>query len=99
MHVGAKPAIFKNALALRLRETNEEKLIWKHLKKRQLEGVRFRRQHPLHGYVVDFYTQQFKLCVEIDGDYHLDEIQLNNDANRDKVLRSHNLIILRFTNE
>lgn len=55
---------------LRNNATEAEKRLWQHLKGRQLDGFKFRRQHSIDSYVVDFYCPQVKLAVEIDGESH-----------------------------
>ena len=69
MHFGASHLLFERAAELRKFSTHTEDIIWGYLKGNQL-GVKFRRQHPLLFYVVDFYCHKLKLIVEIDGSIH-----------------------------
>lgn len=98
MFLGASPLIFERARELRSRETIPEKLLWKRLSKKQL-GVKFRRQHPIHCYIADFYCHTHKLIVEIDGVSHDGQEQSANDKVRDKSLSAYGIETLRFSNE
>ena len=71
-----------------------ERLLWKLLRGRQLEGFKFRRQVPIGRYVVDFVCLRHRLIVEADGPFH-DEIR---DAERDAWLRAEGFQVLRFPN-
>ncbi len=70
--------------------------LWSRLRLRQVNGVRFRRQHPLGQYVVDFYAPEAKLIVEIDGGSHRD--RLEEDALRSVFLVAQGYHIIRFWN-
>jgi very-short-patch-repair endonuclease len=70
MWKGAPESSFAKAKALRKDETQAEKILWAKLRNNQLKGYKFRRQHPIGLYIVDFYCHQLKLVIEIDGDYH-----------------------------
>lgn len=71
------------AREMRKEPTESERLFWRHVCQSQL-GVRVRRQHPLHPYIVDFYVPAYRLVVEIDGGIHL--AQRERDARRDAEL-------------
>ena len=79
--------------------TKAEKLLWEKLRNNQLEGLKFRRQHPVNIYIADFYCHKFKLIIELDGDYHNQEEQKQKDEVRTEVLRLNGLKIIRFKNE
>jgi len=90
---------------LRQNETPAEKILWEQLRNRRLFHRKFLRQYPvrvqnLFGrnlyYIPDFYCHQAKLVIEADGPIHL--LKKDYDQNRDEVLRSLNLTILRFEN-
>lgn len=68
------------------------------LSKNQL-GVRFKAQHPIANYIVDFYCHKAKLVVEIDGDVHFNEEAQLSDESRTKDIEALNLRVIRFTNE
>jgi len=71
--------------------------LWNHLRKNQL-GYRFRRQHSIGPYIVDFYCPSHALVIEIDGDTHYEPGSVDYDHRRDDFLRSHSLNVIRFTN-
>jgi len=77
--------------------TDAEKWIWEHL--RTIPEIRFRRQHPIGDYIVDFVCLKLNLIIEVDGAYHNEPQQQTEDAIRSEYLREHGFIILRFTNE
>jgi very-short-patch-repair endonuclease len=70
MYFGAKPSIFRAAYILRKTMTVPESLLWEKLKSKQINGLRFRRQHPIDIFIADFYCDKAKLVVEIDGEIH-----------------------------
>jgi len=81
---------------LRNRPTEAEKLLWRHLRAKQLEGLKFRRQQPIDNYVVDFVCFEKRIVIEIDGGQHA--IQRDKDIVRDKYLIENEFKILRFWN-
>ena len=99
MHLNASPLIFMYADALRKRETEAEKIMWSRLRKKQVEGEKFRRQHPFKKFVGDFYCYKLRLLIEIDGDYHLTPEQIFYDGDRSEILEIDNIQVLRFTND
>lgn len=84
---------------LRRNPTSEEILLWQKLKERQLDGRKFRRQHSIGRWVVDFYCPAEKLVIELDGAHHFTEEGRANDQERDACLAGElSLKILRFPN-
>ena len=83
------------AKKLRKRQTDAEKRLWKHLKAKQMEGVKFRRQEPIGKYIVDFASFDRKLVIELDGGQHADDMR---DAGRDAWLGTQGFEVLRFWN-
>jgi len=83
--------------ALRQAETPPEELLWLALRNDQIGGQKFRRQHPIGPYVVDFYCHGAKLVVEVDGMSHDDKAAA--DAERTRYLELQGLRILRVMNE
>ena len=83
---------------LRREMTYCEKIVWLHLRKKQL-GYRFLRQYSVDYYVIDFYCPKLKLAVEIDGDVHNLPDQKEYDAKRQKYLESFGITFIRITNE
>jgi very-short-patch-repair endonuclease len=84
------------ALHLRNNATEAERRLWRHLRRRQLNGFKFRRQRAIGRYVCDFVCLEAGLVVELDGSQHL--AQAPYDGNRDAFLRSRGLRVLRFWN-
>lgn len=82
------------ARQLRSRPTDAEKRIWSHLRNRQLDGHRFRRQAPIDPYIVDFVCFERRLIIEIDGGQHTEQ----GDAARTQYLTDAGFRILRFWN-
>jgi very-short-patch-repair endonuclease len=81
---------------LRKRATDAENRLWFHLRGKQLEGVKFRRQEPIGDYIVDLVTFEKRLVIEIDGSQHAEEIEKDKDRQRDEWLRSQGFRVLRF---
>ncbi len=86
MWKGASPKIFSNAKKLRDNATEAEEKMWLAVKKNQIEGFKFRRQHPLSIYIADFYCHALKLVIEINGGYHLTEEQQLLDEKEQMIL-------------
>ncbi len=86
----------QRAKELRRDMTPAEKILWQELRANKL-GVHFRRQQVIAGFIVDFYCHKAALVIEVDGDIH--DLQQEEDARREKVLREVGLRIVRFRNE
>ena len=84
------------ARELRNNATDAERLLWHHLRRRQLNGFKFRRQRPIGRYVCDFVCLEASVVIELDGSQHVS--QAPYDAKRDAFLRSNGFRILRFWN-
>jgi very-short-patch-repair endonuclease len=84
------------ARQLRQPQTPAESRLWAHLRDRRLSGLKFRRQHPMGHYVVDFYCPDHRLVVEIDGDSHANQEEY--DADRTAWLEEIGCRVIRFTN-
>jgi chorismate synthase len=78
--------------------TEAEEMLWQRLRNRQINGLKFRRQHPIDGFIPDFVCLEAKLIVEIDGDYHNEEDQIKYDLLRTKWLSMSDYRLIRFTN-
>ena len=85
-----------HARDLRYGQTPIEERFWRELRSRQLTGMKFRRQHPIGNFIVDFYCADKKLVVEIDGDSHAEQIKY--DEKRTKWLEYQGYRVIRFTN-
>ena len=96
MFYGAGNLIFEKAKKLRNNVTPTEMILWGRLKER-FADIKFRRQHPISLYIVDFYCHSAKLVIEIDGSIHdLEEIKINDEI-RQKDLETLGLKVIRFT--
>ena len=99
MYFGAAPAMFRLAKELRKAETEAEKILWDRLRRNQILGMQFRRQHPINVFVADFYCPKIKLVIEVDGSIHeIPEYQAH-DIGRSDVLNDFGITVIRFTNE
>ena len=83
---------------LRKHQTEVERLFWVKVRNRQIEGLKFRRQHQLGIYIVDFVCLERKLIVELDGGQHNDEQQRDKDSQRTSYLEGLGFEIIRFWN-
>jgi very-short-patch-repair endonuclease len=84
------------ARKLRKDSTEAERLLWRHLKAKQILGLKFRRQEQIGYYIVDFVCYKASLIVEADGGQHLENAE--NDEDRTKWLNSQGFMLLRFWN-
>jgi len=78
--------------------TPAEAALWKGLKGSKLEGKKFRRQHSIGNYVVDFYCPECKLAIELDGEKHFNSMASVYDLHRNEFLNRYNIRVLRFEN-
>jgi len=99
MFKGAPPGSFAKAKELRSNLTAAEKVVWELLNKEQFKQYKFRRQHPVYLYIVDFYSHRLSLVIEIDGEYHNLKEQIKKDEQRTKDLNFQGLKLIRFTNK
>jgi chorismate synthase len=79
--------------------TKAEEFLWEQLRNRKIQNLKFRRQHPIEGYIADFVCLEKKLVVEVDGGYHDDEEQKKIDEFRTLTLQSNGYKLIRFRNE
>ncbi len=89
--------LLQKAKELRQKQTPAEQMLWQCLRANQLHGAKFRRQHNIGQYIVDFYCHAAKLVIELDGGIH--ESQKDRDSDRDTYLKANGLQVLRFQNE
>lgn len=82
---------------LRKQMTPAEKILWQHLRAKRFNGLKFRRQQVIEGFIVDFYCHSLGLIIEVDGEIH--DHQQEYDRHRENVLISRGLNIIRFTNQ
>ena len=81
---------------LRKRFTEAEKLLWRYLRAKQVEGFKFRRQQPIGNYIVDFACFEKGVVIEVDGGQHA--VERGKDKERDKWLKGQKFEVLRFWN-
>jgi very-short-patch-repair endonuclease len=82
------------ARTLRRKQTETEKRLWRHLRSRQFQGIKFRRQLPLGPYILDFCSLESKLVIELDGGQHTE--RQAGDADRTKFLEKEGFQVIRF---
>lgn len=98
LHKGAAASTYKFARELRHAETDAEKKLWALLRNRKLKGRKFRRQHALADFILDFYCHECKLAVELDGNFHAAEDQQLYDVARTDLLNKYGITVIRFWN-
>lgn len=86
------------ARELRRHQTGDEKTLWRALRDRRFAGFKFRRQHIVGDYILDFYCADAKLAVELDGSQHGHPDGMHRDAEREKFLTEQGIATLRFWN-
>lgn len=95
---GAESKVFELAKSRRQNQTPAEKILWECLRNKKLGGFKFRRQHPILNYIADFYCPSKMIVIEIDGKYHDELEQIENDKNRADALNDKEIKVLRFKN-
>lgn len=94
---GTTPALVAAAQQLRQNLTPSEQTLWQALKNRQINGLKFRSQHPVGSFIVDFYCPQCRLVVKLDGEIH--DQQTDYDAARTAQLNRFGYRVVRFRNQ
>jgi very-short-patch-repair endonuclease len=94
--VPSSEASYETARRLRREQTPAEQILWRHLRGKRMCNVKFRRQHPIGPYFVDFCSVERNLILEVDGGQHAE--QSADDETRSSFLRSHGYRVLRFWN-
>jgi very-short-patch-repair endonuclease len=89
-------SILEFARSMRKIPTEAEDVLWQHLRNRKLNNWKFRRQQPLEGFIVDFYCDQLKLIVEVDGASHATKEQQQFDQFRTEYLQEFGHKVIRF---
>ncbi len=92
----AEPRTFQRAKRLRRALSLPEVILWDCIRARRLNGLRFRRQHPLGPYVLDFFHAEGRLAVEVDGAHHDLPEQMNHDLRRDRWLAEQGIRVMRI---
>src|SRR5215212_8884103 len=92
------PIILVHAREMRQPQTPAEAILW-HILRNQKVGFKFRRQHPIYRFIIDFYCAKAKLLIEIDGESHLERKQVEYDQARTEYLKELGYQVIRFTND
>jgi very-short-patch-repair endonuclease len=87
----------ENARRLRREQTDAERILWHHLRARQVRGAKFRRQHPIGPYFADFCSTERRLIIELDGAQHVE--RSGEDEIRTSFLKSEGYRVVRFWND
>ncbi len=87
----------QRARELRKRMTDAERQLWRLLRNRSLQGLKFRRQVPFGPFYLDFYCAEGNIAIELDGGQHCESIEKARDARRDAYLRSKGLYVFRYS--
>jgi type I restriction enzyme R subunit len=95
----AVTTLLEQVRELRKSQTSAEKIFWEVVRTKRLLGLKFRRQHQIGNFIVDFYCHDRKLVVELDGEIHNQPEQQQRDRQRSEYLQSLGLRVLRFTNQ
>lgn len=99
LHQDAVGKLYQYGRELRKESTAAEKLLWNHLRNRKLNGLKFRRQHPIDKFVVDFYCHEKKLVIELDGGVHDIKENKEYDEARTSMLAGLGIYVIRVRNE
>ena len=99
LHNDANNKLYEYGRDLRKDSTEAEKVMWKCLRGRKLQGYKFRRQHPLERYIADFYCHEKRLVIELDGSVHDERMNENYDEVRTQQLNESGIRVIRFRNE
>ncbi|MEI6429711.1 MAG: DUF559 domain-containing protein, partial [Pseudanabaena sp. ELA607] len=95
----AVTTLLEQVRELRKNQTSAEKVFWEIVRTKRFLGLKFRRQHQIGNYIVDFYCHDRKLVIELDGEIHNQPEQQQRDRQRSEYLNSLGLTVLRFTNQ
>ena len=98
LHKGAIGKLYQYGRELRQSSTKAEKILWDHLRNRKLDGLKFRRQHPIDKYIADFYCHEKKLVVELDGAVHDEKMNVHYDEVRTYELAGSGIRVIRSWN-
>jgi very-short-patch-repair endonuclease len=99
IYFGAGPELMRIAGDLRRSMTPAERILWERLRNKQLKGYKFRRQHPLKDFIVDFFCYDAMLVIEVDGEVHDADYQNERDFQRTQILKRLGLKEIRFKND
>lgn len=98
-YYGALAETKARAAELRKRMTQAEKVLWQQVRNRKVGGLKFRRQHPVDIFILDFYCHERRLAIEVDGEIHNQKDQMEWDESRTFGLNEFGIQILRCSND
>ena len=98
-HHNTSPSLTAFARGRRKNPTHTEKLLWRILRSRRVNGIKFRREVPIEGYIADFYCFEHKLIIEIDGDVHEKPDVRENDVVRQQHHEAAGYRVIRFSSD
>lgn len=98
MDVHNKRSLLDIRRALRVNSAPAEEILWEEIRNKKLNGLKFKRQHSIGNYIVDFYCASKRLIIELDGEVHNTSHQKEKDKHRDQNLTEMNFKILRISN-
>lgn len=84
---------------LRTEQTPAEKLLWQHISRDKIFGLRFLRQYSVGPYILDFYCAKLRLGIEVDGEVHNEKERKLYDKDREKYLKNLDIEVIRFWND
>jgi very-short-patch-repair endonuclease len=89
--------LLSRARELRNNMTKSEIILWSRIRSKKINGYKFRRQQPIFNYIVDFYCDELKLIIEVDGEIHSSSEHIISDAKRDNILKTNGYNVLRLS--
>jgi len=92
------PILKQRRRNLRREQTDAEKLLWRYLRGRRLRGIKFYRQYSVGPFILDFFSAELRLAVEVDGGQHLTDERRQYDEERSEYLRAYGIEVIRFWN-
>jgi very-short-patch-repair endonuclease len=99
MNIHNKQSLKEFRRELRQKTTKAEDVLWEQLRNGKLNSLKFKRQHSIGNYIVDFYCASLMLVIELDGEVHNQPEQKEKDVLRDVHLKELNFYVLRITND
>jgi very-short-patch-repair endonuclease len=94
-----KHQLTKRRQELRRNMTQSENILWSKIRRKQIEGLRFRRQYSVDAFVIDFYCPEVRLAIEIDGESHTRPEMQEYDAEREEIIKQYGISFVRITND
>lgn len=98
LHKKAIGKLYQYGRELRQDSTKAEKILWQYLRNKNLDGLKFRRQHPVDKFIADFYCHEKKLVIELDGAIHDEQMSRQYDEDRTYELSGSGIKVIRFRN-